>query len=60
MHPDAWNNEVAEFVRAAMVFKPMSRLMASRFTSSSTTLTASSDSSGPLLSTPVEKPVCPF
>ena len=29
-----WRREMAEFVRAAQVFKPMSKMMASRFTSS--------------------------
>jgi len=56
---DEWNKEIAEFVRAAMVFKPMSRLMASRFTSSSTTLPASSETSAPMLSKPTEKPEDP-
>jgi hypothetical protein len=45
-----------EFVCAAMVFKPMSRLMATRFTSSSSTILPGSDSSTPLISIPVEKP----
>jgi G patch domain-containing protein 1 len=54
---DEWNHELSEFVRAAMVFKPMSRLMASRFTSS-TTLAATSDSKTPL-TVPVEKPEDP-
>jgi G patch domain-containing protein 1 len=57
MHPDQWNNEVAEFVRAAMVFKPMSRLMASRFTSSSSTILPGSESSTATLVVPAEKPV---
>ena len=60
MPADEWNKEVSEFVRAAMVFKPMSRLMATRFTSSSSTiLPGSSDSSTPLLSKPLEKPEDP-
>jgi len=57
MNLDEWNHELAEFVRAAMVFKPMSRLMASRFTSSSSSiLPGSSDASAPLISVPAEKP----
>lgn len=56
---DEWNHELSEFVRAAMVFKPMSRLMASRFTSSSTTLPTTSDSKAPLITVPAEKPEDP-
>jgi G patch domain-containing protein 1 len=59
MPADEWNREVSEFFRAAMVFKPMSRLMATRFTSSSTILPGSSDSNAPLLSKPLEKPEDP-
>lgn len=60
MPADDWNKEVSEFVRAAMVFKPMSRLMATRFTSSSSNiLPGSSDSNTPLLSKPLEKPEDP-
>ena len=60
MSGEEWNKEVSEFVRAAMVFKPMSRLMASRFTSSSSSiLPGSSDSKTPLISLPVEKPEDP-
>ena len=60
MPADDWNKEVSEFVRAAMVFRPMSRLMATRFTSSSSTiLPGSSDSSTPLVSKPLEKPEDP-
>jgi G patch domain-containing protein 1 len=59
MSVDDWNKEVTEFVRAAMVFKPMSRLMASRFTSSSSTLPASSDSNTPLIHVPAKKPEDP-
>lgn len=59
MPSDEWNHELSEFVRAAMVFKPMSRLMATRFTSSSSTILPGSDSSTPLISTPVEKPEDP-
>jgi G patch domain-containing protein 1 len=58
MPPDEWNHELSEFVRAAMVFKPMSRSMASRFTSS-TTLPGTSDSKAPLITVPVEKPEDP-
>lgn len=42
---EEWNKELSEFVRAAQVFRPMSRLMASRFTSSSTTVLPGSDGS---------------
>jgi len=62
MKDDEWENEIGEFVRAAMVFKPMSRLMASRFTSSSSTILPGSDGTAtttPLLSTPVPKPEDP-
>jgi|SRR5271170_7784428 len=59
MPSDEWNHELSEFVRAAMVFKPMSRLMATRFTSSSSTILPGSDSSTPLISIPVEKPEDP-
>lgn len=59
MDIDEWNKELSEFVRAAMVFKPMSRLMATRFTSSSSTLLPSSDPNAPLISVPAEKPEDP-
>ena len=62
MPADEWNREISEFVRAAMVFKPMSKLMASRFTSSSSTILPGSSPSTadtPLLSKPAEKPEDP-
>src|SRR5579859_1746463 len=61
MHAEEWNRELSEFVRAAMVFKPMSKLMASRFTSSSSTFLPASTSSPdtPLISKPAEKPEDP-
>jgi len=59
MPADEWNRELSEFVRAAMVFKPMSRLMATRFTSSSSTILPGSDTSTPLISVPVQKPEDP-
>jgi G patch domain-containing protein 1 len=61
MPADEWNRELSEFVRAAMVFKPMSKLMASRFTSSSSTILPASSSSSdtPLLTKPSEKPEDP-
>jgi G patch domain-containing protein 1 len=59
MSTDIWNRELAEFVRAAMVFKPMSSVMASRFTSSSSSLPASSEGNAPMLSVPTEKPEDP-
>lgn len=61
---DEWATELHEFARAAEVFKPMSGMMASRFTSassgpkdSSDTLESSTDN--PLLSKPAEKPEDP-
>jgi G patch domain-containing protein 1 len=59
MDNDDWNKELAEFVRAAMVFKPMSRLMATRFTSSSSSTLLPSDPNAPLLTVPTEKPEDP-
>lgn len=61
---DDWASELHEFARAAEVFKPMSGMMASRFTSASSELKDSPDapeSSGdnPLLSKPAEKPEDP-
>ncbi|KAK2812518.1 hypothetical protein FQN49_008364 [Arthroderma sp. PD_2] len=52
---DEWMVELREFARAAEVFKPISGLMASRFTSS----TQSSGSNTPLLSKPQPKPEDP-
>ncbi|CAL5870644.1 uncharacterized protein PFLUO_LOCUS4883 [Penicillium psychrofluorescens] len=55
---DDWVTEMQEFARAAEVFKPMSGLMASRFTSASSTPKVGSDApdtdSG--LSRPTDKP----
>lgn len=45
---DEWASEMREFAQAAQVFRPMSGLMASRFTSSS----SSSSSSGPTAAVP--------
>jgi G patch domain-containing protein 1 len=59
MDSDEWNKELSEFVRAAMVFKPMSRLMASRFTSSSSSTLLPFDPNTPLISVPAEKPEDP-
>ncbi|OJJ49738.1 hypothetical protein ASPZODRAFT_1014215 [Penicilliopsis zonata CBS 506.65] len=60
---DDWVTELNEFTRAAEVFKPMSSIMASRFTSASTApKTASSDqpdAPDSLLSKPAEKPEDP-
>jgi G patch domain-containing protein 1 len=56
---DEWVMEMQEFSRAAEVFKPMSGVMASRFTSSSTAPKIVSDAPDPAesgLSRPVEKP----
>jgi G patch domain-containing protein 1 len=55
-----WSQELIEFVRAAMVFKPMSRLMATRFTSSSTFLPGSTESDDtPIVSKPQKEPEDP-
>lgn len=57
---DDWVNEMQEFARAAEVFKPMSGIMASRFTSASTGPKVASDaphnSTNAPLSRPIEKP----
>ncbi|KAJ5865670.1 hypothetical protein N7534_000223 [Penicillium rubens] len=56
---DEWVMEMQEFSRAAEVFKPMSGVMASRFTSSSTApkiVSDAPDSAESGLSRPVEKP----
>ncbi|KAF2495779.1 DUF1604-domain-containing protein [Lophium mytilinum] len=57
-----WAKELAEFVHAAKVFKPITGLMASRFTSSSSTIQPASSSNGggeTLLHTPAPKPQDP-
>ncbi|KIW12913.1 hypothetical protein PV08_08100 [Exophiala spinifera] len=60
MKQDDWVIEMQEFARAAEVFKPVSGLMASRFTSSTASLQGQNpDSSAPtdaMLSTPAPKP----
>ncbi|EAW07733.1 putative G-patch domain protein [Aspergillus clavatus NRRL 1] len=62
---DEWVTELHEFARAAEVFKPMSGVMASRFTSASTGPKESSDASDaaestePLLRKPSAKPEDP-
>lgn len=61
---DEWASELHEFARAAEVFKPVSGIMASRFTSASAGPKGSSDeaessSDNPLLSKPAEKPEDP-
>ncbi|PYH44405.1 putative G-patch domain protein [Aspergillus saccharolyticus JOP 1030-1] len=61
---DEWALELDEFARAAEVFKPMSGLMASRFTSASSGPKESSDklepsSADPLLNKPTAKPEDP-
>lgn len=57
---DDWVNEMQEFARAAEVFKPMSGIMASRFTSASSGPKVASDapdsSTESGLSRPAEKP----
>lgn len=65
---DDWANEMREFAHAAQIFKPMTGMMASRFTSASSTKTLANDrpdnASGPggsmqgpdsLISRPAEK-----
>lgn len=49
---DAWLQELREFAHAAEVFKPMTGMMASRFTSASTLPGSGSAADAPLLSTP--------
>ncbi|KAL4786050.1 hypothetical protein BJX76DRAFT_140378 [Aspergillus varians] len=61
---DEWVAELDEFARAAEVFKPVSGVMASRFTSASsgprgTSNETESDSNTPLLSKPSDKPEDP-
>ncbi|KAF9890290.1 hypothetical protein FE257_006205 [Aspergillus nanangensis] len=62
---DEWIAELTEFARAAEVFKPVSGVMASRFTSASSGPKGSSGesdssaSAGSLLSKPAEKPEDP-
>lgn len=60
---DEWVTEMQEFARAAEVFKPMSGIMASRFTSASSGPKVASDASDRLgdspLSRPTEKPDTP-
>ena len=64
MTQEDWIQELREFARAAQVFKPVTGDMASRFTSSTANLQASSDptssvSMEALLSTPKSKPEDP-
>lgn len=60
MRQEDWVLEMQEFARAAHVFKPISGLMASRFTSSTTTpQSQNGDSSDSLLSKPPAKPEDP-
>lgn len=53
---EQWSHELREFAHAAQVFKPLTGMMASRFTTSSThpisTMTQSSEHTPSLLSTP--------
>ena len=59
---DDWKSEMNEFARSAQVFRPVTGLMASRFTSSSSQPTSSSDSAaaaGSLVNRPVSKPTDP-
>lgn len=62
MGTDDWVNELHEFARAARVFKPISGMMASRFTSSTTQPKVASDapdSEDPLLREAPSKPEDP-
>lgn len=57
---DDWVKEMQEFVHAAQIFRPVSGLMATRFTSSSSTLKVDSDAAGndadpQLVTQPAEK-----
>jgi G patch domain-containing protein 1 len=60
---DDWLKELHEFAHCAQIFKPMTGMMATRFTSSSSTFTTASAndavSSGSLLSKPEPKPEDP-
>lgn len=51
---DEWITEMNEFAQAAQVFKPISGLMASRFTSGSSTLKLASDSAPAATSKPTK------
>lgn len=62
MSKNDWLKELKEFANCAQIFKPMSGMMATRFTSSSTAPKLASDapdSSAPLLSKPAAKPEDP-
>ena len=62
MNRDDWLKELREFASCAQIFKPMSGLMATRFTASSTAPKLASDapeSKETLLSKPVPKPEDP-
>jgi G patch domain-containing protein 1 len=62
MSRDDWLKELKEFASCAQIFKPMSGLMATRFTSSSTApklASDSPDSKNSLLNKPVPKPEDP-
>ncbi|KAI9734898.1 MAG: hypothetical protein M1834_001978 [Cirrosporium novae-zelandiae] len=61
---DDWAKELSEFAHAAQIFKPMTGMMASRFTTSSSLPKSTSDvpdnkASGQLLNRPTEKPEDP-
>jgi G patch domain-containing protein 1 len=61
---DDWKNELNEFAQAAQVFRPLTGMMASRFTTSSRTFEGSmnpggEESTAPLLSKPTPKPEDP-
>jgi G patch domain-containing protein 1 len=61
---DDWLKELREFANCAQIFKPMSGMMATRFTSSTTAPKLASDATGPsapesLISKPAPKPEDP-
>jgi G patch domain-containing protein 1 len=56
---DEWRKELGEFVQAAQVFRPVTGLMASRFTSSSSTFEGGNQDDDQLLRKPTQKPEDP-
>lgn len=61
MNPDEWLQEMGEFFNCARIFKPMSGLMASRFTTSSSVTTSGTGQAGDreLVARPPPKPLDP-
>lgn len=56
---ESWASELNEFARAAEVFRPMTGMMASRFTSSSSLPQSTESAESPLLKKPESKPEDP-